>query len=232
MICPNCQTQCADSDRFCSTCGAALLYVPEPPKPKKGTRWIPALILLVMSVAGLILFLATANPASPARAVSSPDSNWFSVKNGALYFDEALYTGGSELVVPSEIAGIPITSLSENCFYSCENLTAVILPDSLTSIGDGAFYGCTALRGMFIPESVQAIGEEAFYGCTALEAICIHNSMHSIENNVFDNCNRLSYIYFTGTHREWTALYDEFINPYVAVFCEDGSFYQDGNVYD
>ena len=232
MICPNCQTCCADSARFCSTCGTALLYAPEPPKPKKGTRWIPVLILFLISVAGLILFFATADSSAPIRVVSSPDSSWFSVKDGKLHFEESLYTGGSELEVPSEIAGVPITALSENCFYNCENLTAVILPDSLLSIGDGAFYGCTSLRGIYIPASVQTIGEEAFYGCTALEAICIHNSMNSIRRNAFDNCNRMSYIYFTGTHGEWTVLYSEFINPYVTVFCKDGSFYQDGNVYD
>lgn len=232
MICPNCQTPCDDSARFCSACGTALLYTAEAPRPKKGTRWIPVLILLLICAAGLVLFFATADLTASAPTVSSPDSPWFSVKNGALYFDETLYTAGGELTVPSQIEGIPVTSLSENCFYGCRNLTGVTLPDSLVSIGDGAFYGCTSLRGMFIPESVQTIGKEAFYGCTALEAVCIHSSMDSILDDAFDNCNRLSYIYFTGTHGEWTAIYDEFINPYVGVFCADGSFYQDGNVYD
>ena len=232
MICPNCQSYCADSARFCSICGTALLYAPELPKPKKGTRWIPVLLLFLMSVTGLILFFATASPSAPARTVSSPDSRWFSVKDGELHFDETLYIGGSELVVPSEIAGVPITTLSENCFSGCKDLTTVILPDSLLTIGDGAFYGCTSLRGIFIPASVQTIGKDAFYGCTALEAICIHKSTSSILSNAFDNCNRLNYIYFTGSHGEWTALYSEFINPYVTVFCEDGSFRQDGNVYD
>ena len=232
MICPNCQTLCADSARFCCDCGCPLQQPVEAPKPKKGTRWIPALLLLVIAVSGLILFFCTATPTAPSKIVTSPECPWFTLENGALYFDEHLYTGGSELTVPDQIAGVSVTALGERCFYNCKNLTTVYLPKSLVSIGDGAFSGCTALRGIFIPASVKTIGKEAFLGCTALESICIHNSMTSIQSDAFDQCNRLGYLFFLGTHKEWTALYSEFINPYTTIFCQDGSFYQGGNVYD
>ena len=91
MFCPNCQTLCGDSDRFCYSCGSALQQ--EMPKPKKGSRWIPALLLLFMSVAGLALFFATTGKNAPIRAEGS--TPWFYVKNGVLYFEEHRYTGGS-----------------------------------------------------------------------------------------------------------------------------------------
>ena len=228
MYCPNCQTLCNDSDRFCYFCGTLLQ--PEAAKPRKGTLWIPALILVLMSVAGLIFFFATAGTHESVR--TDEDSPWFSVKNGTLYFEEALYTGGSELVVPAEINGQPVYALGEDCFSGCTGLTTVYLPDTLSSIGDRAFSGCSALRGIFIPSSVIVIAEKAFYGCTALEAVCIHNSMKDIRADAFDSCNRLSYIFFLGTQAEWTALYSEFINPYTGVFCADGSFYQGGDLYE
>ena len=228
MNCPNCQTLCGDTDRFCYVCGTALQQ--EMPKPRKGSRWIPALLLLIMSVTGLVLFFATAGNSAPIRAEGG--SEWFYVRGGVLYFEESRYDGGSELTVPSEIAGEVVYALSEDCFAGCTELTTVYLPDTLASIGDGAFSGCTSLRGIFIPASVNMIGEEAFYGCTALEAVCIHNRIKIIREDAFDLCNRLNFIFFLGTHDEWTHRYSEFINPYTGVFCEDGSFYQGGDLYE
>ena len=228
MFCPNCQTLCGDSDRFCYACGSALQQ--EMPKPKKGSRWIPVLFLLLMSVAGLALFFATAGKDAPIRADGS--TPWFYVKNGVLYFEEHRYTGGSELTVPAEIAGQTVSALGENCFADCTNLTTVYLPDTLISIGDGAFSGCTSLRGIFIPESVNVIGEKAFYGCTDLEAISISGRIRLIREDAFDDCSYLNFIFFDGLYEEWTTLYDEFINPYVGVFCLDGSYYQGGDLYE
>ena len=230
MICPNCHTQCGDGDRFCYLCGTVLQPEAQPPKPKRGSHWVPVLILIVMSVAGIALYFATAGKNAPIRAEGN--SNWFYVQNGVLYFEEHRYTGGSELTVPSEIAGETVYALSEECFANCTELTTVILPDTLSSIGEGAFYGCTSLRGIYIPDHVNIIGEEAFYGCSSLEAIRIPGTLHDIREDAFDNCGYLGYIFYEGTHDSWTALYDEFINPYVGVFCEDGSFYQGGDLYE
>lgn len=229
MYCPNCSALCNEEDHFCYLCGTAL-HQETAVQPKKGSRWIPLLLLILMSAAGLLLFFATAGNTAPIRADGSAE--WFYVQDNVLYFEESRYTGGSELSVPGELAGQPVYALSEDCFAGCDWLTTVILPDTLTSIGDGAFYGCTALRGIYIPQRVKLIGTEAFYGCTALEAICLHDSLKDIGNHAFDGCNYLGYIFFLGDYDSWSALYSEFINPYVGVFCEDGSFYQGGEVYE
>ena len=232
MNCPNCQTLCGEHDRFCYLCGTPLQEMPA--KPKKGSRWVPLLLLIIMSAAGIALFFATTNPASVSAKHNNPsdDNGWFYVDNGVLYFEVSHYTGGSELTVPGELFGQTVYALGENCFADCTELTAVILPDSLASIGEGAFSGCTSLRGIYIPDSVNIIDTEAFYGCTALEAIRIPGSIRSIRENAFDNCSYLGYIFYEGTHDEWIARYDEFINPYAGVFCTDGSFYQGGNLYE
>lgn len=229
MNCPNCHTLCGESDRFCYICGTPL-HQETPPKPKKGSRWVPVLLLILMSAAGLVLFFATAGKDAPIRAEGS--SHWFYIRNGVLYFEEHRYTGGSELTVPSEIAGETVIALGEDCFANCTELTTVILPDSLSSIGEGAFSGCTSLRGIYIPDSVNIIDKEAFYGCISLESIRIPDTLHTIREDAFDNCSYLGYIFYDGTYSSWTALYDEFINPYVGVFCEDGSFYQGGDLYE
>ncbi len=48
----------------------------------------------------------------------------------------------TEVVIPPEIDGVPVTSIRYNAFYGCSNLTSVTIPDSVTSIGNMAFYEC------------------------------------------------------------------------------------------
>lgn len=222
MNCPNCQTLCGEADRFCYLCGTSLQQIP--PKPKKGSRWVPILLLVLMSAVGLTAFFATAGNKADIHAEGS--SPWFYVRDGVLYFEEHKYTGSSELTVPGEIAGQTVRELSDDCFSGCDGLTAVNLPDSLTSIGKGAFRSCTALRGIDIPDSVGTIRKEAFSGCSNLEAIHIPASVHTIGADAFRDCDYLRYIFYDGPHKIWESLYPDFINPYTSVFCVDGSFYQ------
>ena len=46
--------------------------------------------------------------------------------------------------------------------FSCSDLTAITIPESVTSIGDYAFSWCSGLTSITIPNSVTSIGEYAF----------------------------------------------------------------------
>ncbi len=50
------------------------------------------------------------------------------------------YNGSdSEVVIPTEINGKPVTAIGEVAFYDCTSLKSVTIPMSVTSIGDRAF---------------------------------------------------------------------------------------------
>ena len=74
-------------------------------------------------------------------------------------FDAA--TGEGKLVFAGAITTIP-----DNAFGLCENLTWIDLPLGVTSIGASAFSGCSSMEEITIPASVASVGEEAFKGCT------------------------------------------------------------------
>ena len=77
----------------------------------------------------------------------------------------------TEIVIPADISGVPVTVISANVFKDCSSLSFITIPNSVASIGSDAFSGCTGLTTITIPESVTAIGDGAFNGCRSLTMI-------------------------------------------------------------
>ncbi len=94
--------------------------------------------------------------------------------------NENAYTGSVviPLTVEYDNATYSVTSIGEDAFYSCSDLTQVTISESVTSIGSGAFYGCSNLTQMTISESVTSIGGSAFSGCSSLTEVTIPKFRH------------------------------------------------------
>lgn len=85
-----------------------------------------------------------------------------------------------------------ITSIPDNCFQGCSNLTSVVIPTSVASIGENAFNGCSSLSSIIIPNSVTSIGAYAFANCSSLSSITIPESVESIGHDAFAGCEMLA----------------------------------------
>ena len=81
------------------------------------------------------------------------------------------------------------------------------IPEGVTEIGGGAFAGCKSLASVTIPESVTEIGWAAFYGCSSLSAVTIPSSVTEIGDSAFEGCTSLTEIRFSGTKKQWNAVY-------------------------
>ena len=100
----------------------------------------------------------------------------------------------TEVVIPSEIEGVPVTSIGNYAFNGCSSLTSIIIPDSVTSIGDSAFYRCSGLTSITIPDGVTSIGNKAFERCSGLTSIIIPDGVISIGDCTFLGCSCLTSI--------------------------------------
>jgi hypothetical protein len=199
------------------------------PQPKKGSLRVPLIILAAMMVLGMVLYFLCPTP--PAGDADSPSSNsavegtpWFSVKDGVLSFNEALYTGNEELVIPETIHGQTVTVIGEDCFSGCDDLVSVILPETLKEIDNRAFSGCKNLRGIFIPEGVERIGSAAFANCLQLEAIHLPESLQILGDRALFRCPKLVHIFYAGTYENWKELYNGSMSNNTWVYCSDGKF--------
>jgi hypothetical protein len=77
----------------------------------------------------------------------------------------------TNVVIPSEIDGLPVTSIGDDAFLGCRSLTSVTIPGSVTSIGADAFRQCISLTSVTIPGSVTVIGYQAFADCSSLTSV-------------------------------------------------------------
>lgn len=100
----------------------------------------------------------------------------------------------SDIVIPANYKGNPVTSINYNAFYNCSGLTSIKIGNNVTSIGSSAFSGCSGLTSITIPDSVTSIGDYAFGYCSGLTNVTIGNGVTSIGNGAFRGCIKLTSI--------------------------------------
>lgn len=249
MLCTRCGQPVIQDSRFCSHCGMQLVTVevdiqlpksvepayieaprftpaPSPVPAKKGTLRAPIIVLAALCAVGFLLF-ALFPGVTPEPAPAGPQINHsghFTLMDGHLFFDASEYTGSEELNVPPFINLEVITRIGENCFYDCDDLTTVFLPDTLEGILSHSFYDCDSLRGIAVPERVTFIGDKAFADCDKLEAITLPASLEHLSTDAFKDSDALKYIFYSGTMEQWKALFDGRLNQNTTVYCSDGQF--------
>lgn len=116
------------------------------------------------------------------------------------------YNAKGAVEIPTKIKDIKVTSIGNEVFFGCSELTSIEIPSSVTSIGNFAFSGCSGLTGIEIPSSVTSIRDQAFSSCSGLTGIEIPSSVTSIGDLAFWFCSGLKDVYYTGTQEQWNAI--------------------------
>lgn len=81
--------------------------------------------------------------------------------------DEGKSAGLTQLVLPTQINGKNVVSISSTAFRDCDALETVVLPGKLNTIGDRAFADCADLKTVYFPETITSISTSAFSDSTA-----------------------------------------------------------------
>lgn len=108
------------------------------------------------------------------------------------------------ILVPRALSGsyiIPdsVTSIGEEAFAHCLDLTSITIPNSVESIGTYAFWNCYSLSTITIPGSLTNTGDYAFYRCNGLTSVTFQDGVTSIGNGAFYACDSLTSVTIPGS---------------------------------
>lgn len=113
----------------------------------------------------------------------------------------------TDLEIPAEIEGLPVTIIGESAFESASALETVIVPEGVTTIGISAFYRCTSLKSISLPSTLKAIKFNAFASCISLEKIEIPEGTTTIADQAFMKCANLRTVIINNgatSLKKWT----------------------------
>lgn len=159
-------------------------------KSKKIVSFILALALCVPVVTADII--NNENLMISTYADTTEDGFEYVINTTQGYVAITGYSGSAtDIVIPSEIEGYPVTTIGAKCFYYNEEIISITIPDSVTYIDKNAFDFCKSLSNVVIGNNVKTIGNKDFNGCTALTTITIPDSVTSIGTEAFAFCSTL-----------------------------------------
>ncbi|MBO7507194.1 MAG: leucine-rich repeat domain-containing protein [Paludibacteraceae bacterium] len=157
---------------------------------------------------------------------SSGDTIWYEFRDKharvtykGKYSDSYQNEYSKSVVIPEEVTYKDVTYsvlvIGDRAFEACDELTSVVLPNSMRLIdsyafskclalksvsipdgvlyiGNGVFSGCRSLTDVTLPKGTKKIGSAAFHGCVALKSITIPDSVKEIKGEAFKNCTSLA----------------------------------------
>ena len=134
------------------------------------------------------------------------------LNNGLETIGNYAFSGSKDLSASPVVIPQSVTSIGDNAFYNCDQMTSFTFPESLTTLGTyvlaycdnlqtvvfprnmtviprSTCEGCKRLANVTLPENVVTIGLQAFYGATSLPAITLPATVKTIEDTAFRDTN-------------------------------------------
>lgn len=211
-FCPNCGTQFAVSQEYVPEqtynqqydAQAAYNQQPEyqqpayqqppyqapatPPQKKGGAKFgiiIGAAVAVIVGIIAAVFFLMPSY---------SKGLEFTSTGNGTCAWSGIGSCTDSKIVVPkTNEAGETVTSVaSETIDFTNDNVTEVVLPETIKTIDERAFDRVENLIKVKLNEGLEIIGEDAFTGCENLESVEFPSTLKSIGENAFSYCYKIT----------------------------------------
>lgn len=115
--------------------------------------------------------------------------------------DIAYYAKIQKIIIPSSIQVI-----EDYAFYSCSELTTVVLDNGISEIGNSVFAACVNLKDIVLqengedltnakpnqlPAGITKVSDGLFYNCLALDEVYLPSTVNEIGMLAFSNCTAL-----------------------------------------
>ena len=91
------------------------------------------------------------------EAIFTSPEHFIYVDNGEEVMIRGYNGPDTDIVIPAEIGGLPVTRIAESAFKENKTIRSVVIPDSVTMLGENAFYMCDALQKVVLSKNVTEI---------------------------------------------------------------------------
>ena len=128
------------------------------------------------------------------------DKNWEFIEADSYIYENGIYyspDGKTILANDGSLSGLlsiknGVTHIEANAFANCDNITDIVMPESVISIGEKAFIGCDGLVSVNLGNGVSTIGNYAFKNCTGLTTLDLGTELQTIGVHAFYRCTGLT----------------------------------------
>ena len=154
---------------------------------KRSLAWLLSILLTV----GCCVVTGLPKDLVQAQTLTSADYQYTVLEDGTAEITG--YSGSeTDLAIPAQLDGHPVTKIGNAAFINCSDLVEVIIPQGVTSIGNNAFFHCDSLTSITIPQGVTKIEYSAFQNCTQLTNIVLPDTLTAIGEYAFAHCTSLA----------------------------------------
>jgi len=105
------------------------------------------------------------------------------------------YTGNeTNVVVPSVINGLRVTSLGYESIAKKENMLTLTIPEGVTSLASFSCYGNPQLKEIKLPSTATELGYCTFADCKSLTTINLPEKLTCIPVSLFSGCSSMTHL--------------------------------------
>ena len=89
-----------------------------------------------------------------------------------------------DITIPSQLGGCDVTRIANEAFRY-DDLSGLVIPDTVIDIGTSAFRNCSYLKYVVIGKGVKYIGNSAFLDCGNLVDVTLPEGVETLDNFAF-----------------------------------------------
>ena len=144
-----------------------------------------------------------------ADCIAKTDRDTLSQMQEALWALQQSYPDARiilDLSGTDDLTAVPADAFNGRSKFNCENLSGIILPQSVKSIGSYAFNMCINLVDVVLPKTLDSVGNYAFLCCYSLTEIVIPEGVSEL-GIIFDFCTSLKNVSLPSSLRKLTSTF-------------------------